>query len=122
MLRFALRRAFTAIPTLFIIVTLSFFLMHVAPGGPFNMEKGIPPQIKANLEELFHLNEPVWAQYLHYLGNLLRGDLGPSYIMSNFSVGELFRLGLPVSMQLGAMALTLALLIGGALGIIAAHF
>ena len=120
MLRFALRRALTAIPTLFIIVTLSFFLMHVAPGGPFNMEKGIPPQIKANLEELFHLNEPVWAQYLHYLGNLLRGDLGPSYIMSNFSVAELFRLGLPVSMQLGAMALTLALLVGGALGIVAA--
>ncbi|MFM8700584.1 MAG: ABC transporter permease subunit [Hyphomicrobiales bacterium] len=120
MLRFALRRALTAIPTLFIIVTLSFFLMHVAPGGPFNMEKGIPPQIKANLEELFHLNEPVWAQYLHYLGNLLRGDLGPSYIMGNFSVAELFRLGLPVSMQLGAMALTLALLLGGALGIVAA--
>lgn len=120
MLRFALRRALTAIPTLFIIVTVSFFLMHVAPGGPFNMEKGIPPQIKANLEELFHLNEPVWAQYLHYLGNLLRGDLGPSYIMNNFSVAELFRLGLPVSMQLGAMALTLALLVGGALGIVAA--
>jgi oligopeptide transport system permease protein len=120
MLRFILRRFLTAIPTVFIIITLSFFLMHVAPGGPFSMEKGIPPQIKANLEALYHLDQPIWMQYFYYLGNLARGDLGPSYIIANFSVAELFRIGLPVSIQLGSMALAFALLFGGALGVVAA--
>jgi oligopeptide transport system permease protein len=120
MLRFLLRRLLTTIPTLFLIVTISFFLMHIAPGGPFNMEKGIPPEIKANLERVYHLNEPVWRQYLLYLGNLLRGDLGPSYVLMNFSVAELFAAGLPVSMRLGASALLLAMVVGGACGIYAA--
>ncbi|MBI3673124.1 MAG: ABC transporter permease subunit [Rhizobiales bacterium] len=88
MLRYVIRRLLTAIPTLFLIVTISFFLMHVAPGGPFNMEKGIPPEIKANIERVFHLDEPVWMQYLRYLNNLIHGDLGPSYILLNFSVAE----------------------------------
>lgn len=120
MLRYVIRRVLTAIPTLFLIVTISFFLIHVAPGGPFNQEKGIPPEIKANIERVFHLDEPVWSQYLRYLGNLLHGDFGPSYIMLNFSVGELFRIGLPVSMWLGSWALILALVVGSALGAIAA--
>jgi oligopeptide transport system permease protein len=120
MLRYILRRLLTAIPTLFLIVTISFFLMHVAPGGPFNMEKGIPPEIKANIEALYHLNEPVWMQYLRYLSNLLHGDLGPSYILLNFSVAELFRIGLPVSVQIGVSALTLALIAGSTFGVIAA--
>src|SRR5580765_6903761 len=108
MLRYVLRRLLTAIPTLFLIVTLSFFLMHVAPGGPFDMEKGIPPEIKANIERVFHLDQPVWMQYLEYLNNLVHGDLGPSYILLNFSVAELFKVGLPVSAQIGASALVLA--------------
>lgn len=120
MLRYVLRRLLTAIPTLFLIVTISFFLMHVAPGGPFNMEKGIPPEIKANIERIFHLDEPVWMQYLRYLNNLLHGDLGPSYILLNFSVGELFRIGLPVSVQIGVSSLFLALVAGSIFGMIAA--
>jgi len=120
MLRYVLRRFLTAIPTLFVIVTIAFFLMRVAPGGPFNQEKGLNPVIKANLERIFHLDEPLWRQYVHYLQNLLRGDFGPSYNLPDFTVAELFKSGLPVSLQLGAMALTLALVIGSALGIWAA--
>ncbi len=68
MLHYVLRRFMTAIPTLFVIVTISFFLMRVAPGGPFNQEKGLNPVIKANLERVYHLDEPLWMQYLRYLG------------------------------------------------------
>lgn len=120
MLRYVLRRLITAVPTLFLIITISFFLMHIAPGGPFNLERGIPPQIKANLEAIFHLDQPVWKQYLFYLGNLLRGDLGPSYILLNFSVAELFAAGLPVSIELGSYAMAFALIFGSALGVTAA--
>ena len=120
MLRYVLRRLLTAIPTLFVIVTISFFLMRLAPGGPFNQEKGLNPFIKANLERVYHLDEPLWKQYFLYLGSLLRGDFGPSYNLPDFTVAELFRVGLPVSATIGASALILALLLGGALGIIAA--
>jgi oligopeptide transport system permease protein len=120
MLRYVFRRFLTAIPTLFVIVTIAFFLMRLAPGGPFNQEKGLNPVIKANLEKVFHLDEPLWLQYIRYLQNLLRGDFGPSYNLPDFTVAELFAEGLPVSLQLGAMALTLALIIGSALGIWAA--
>jgi oligopeptide transport system permease protein len=120
MLRYVFRRFLTAIPTLFVIVTIAFFLMRVAPGGPFNQEKGLNPVIKANLERVFHLDEPLWKQYLLYLQNLLRGDFGPSYTSPDFTVAEKFADGLPVSIQLGSMALILALLVGGTLGIVAA--
>jgi oligopeptide transport system permease protein len=120
MLLYVLRRLLTAIPTMFVIVTLAFFLIRVAPGGPFNQERGLQPAIKANLEAQFGLNDPLWLQYLNYLKNLLRGNFGPSYNLPDFTVGELFANGLPVSIQLGSMALALALLIGGGLGIIAA--
>ena len=120
MLRYVLKRLLTAIPTLFVIVTISFFLMRVAPGGPFNQEKGLNPVIKANLEKVYHLDQPLWKQYLLYLNNLLHGDFGPSYNLPDFTVAELFAKGLPISIQLGGTALVLALLIGGCLGIIAA--
>ncbi|MEZ5773499.1 MAG: ABC transporter permease subunit [Hyphomicrobiaceae bacterium] len=120
MLRYVLKRLLTAIPTLFVIVTVSFFLMRVAPGGPFNLEKGLNPTIIRNLERMFRLDEPLYMQYLDYLWNLLHGDLGPSYVLPDFTVADLFRAGLPVSIQLGASALLLALLVGGTLGIVAA--
>jgi oligopeptide transport system permease protein len=120
MLIYVFRRLLTAIPTLFVIVTLAFFLIRVAPGGPFNQERGLSPEIKANLEAQFGLADPIWLQYVHYLKNLLHGDFGPSYNLPDFTVGELFANGLPISIQLGAAALTLALLVGGTLGIIAA--
>ncbi len=122
MLRYVLRRLLTAIPTLFVIVTMSFFLIRVAPGGPFNQEKGLNPVIKANLERQFGLDLPLWKQYLNYLNHLLHGNFGPSYNLPDFTVGELFRTGLPVSIQLGASALVLALLLGGILGVFAALY
>ena len=120
MLHYVLRRFLTAIPTLFVIITISFFLMRVAPGGPFNQEKGLNPVIKANLERVYHLDDPLWMQYLRYLGNLLQGDLGPTYTSPDFTVADRFAAGLPVSIQLGGTALVLALLVGGVLGIAAA--
>ena len=122
MLRYVLKRLLTAIPTLFVIVTISFFLMRVAPGGPFNQERGLNPVIKANLEKVFHLDEPLWRQYLRYLGDLARGEFGPSYTSPDFTVAEKFAHGLPVSIQLGASALILALIIGTLLGITAALY
>ena len=120
MLRYALRRFLTALPTLFLIVTISFFLMRVAPGGPFNQERGLHPTIKANLERQYNLDEPLWRQYLYYLNDLVHGNLGPSYTLPDFTVAELFKAGLPISVQLGATALVLALLVGGLLGTVAA--
>ena len=120
MLRYVIRRLMTAIPTIFLIVTIAFFLIRIAPGGPFNQERGLNPTVKANLDRAFHLDEPVWKQYLLYLNDILHGDFGPSYKLPDFSVAELFAEGLPVSMQLGASALVLALFVGGALGVIAA--
>ncbi|MBX3568951.1 MAG: oligopeptide ABC transporter permease OppB [Rhizobiaceae bacterium] len=120
MLLYVVRRLLTAIPTIFVIVTLAFFLIRVAPGGPFNQERGLSPEIKANLEAQFGLNDPLWLQYVHYLGNLLRGNFGPSYNLPDFTVGELFASGLPISVQLGLSALLLALVVGIALGVVAA--
>jgi oligopeptide transport system permease protein len=122
MLRYVVRRLFTALPTLFLIVTISFFLIRVAPGGPFNQERGLDPVIKANLERQFGLDLPLWKQYINYLGNLLQGDFGPSYNLPDFTVAELFRVGLPVSVQLGATALVLALFFGSFLGTFAALY
>ena len=120
MLLYVLRRLLTAIPTMFVIVTLAFFLIRVAPGGPFNQERGLSPEIKANLEAQFGLNDPLWLQYVNYLKNLLHGNFGPSYNLPDFTVGELFANGLPISVQLGSMALALALFVGGGLGVAAA--
>lgn len=120
MLRYVFRRLLTAIPTLFVIVTISFFLIRVAPGGPFNQEKGLNPIIQANLNRVFGLDQPLWWQYLNYLNKLLHGDFGPSYVLVDFTVAELFAKGLPISIQLGSSALILALLIGSAMGVVAA--
>lgn len=120
MLNYVFRRLLTAIPTLLFIVTASFFLIRVAPGGPFNQEKGLNPVIKANLERVFGLDQPLYMQYFTYLKNLLHGDFGPSYNLPDFTVAELFAKGLPISIQLGAMALVLSLVLGCALGVAAA--
>jgi oligopeptide transport system permease protein len=120
MLRYIFRRLLTAIPTLFLIITISFFLMHVAPGGPFNMERGIPPEIKANIERVFHLDEPVYMQFFRYLSNLAHGDLGPSYVIQNFTVAELFAQSLPVSLWIGSLAMLLSLVVGCVFGVVAA--
>jgi oligopeptide transport system permease protein len=120
MLSYALRRLIGAIPTLFIIVTVAFFLIRVAPGGPFHLERPLDPQVMENLLRVYHLDKPLWQQFLLYLGNLLRGDLGPSFVYRDFSVGDLLGSGLPVSMQLGGTALLLAFILGTTLGSLAA--
>ncbi|WP_108659242.1 oligopeptide ABC transporter permease OppB [Acuticoccus kandeliae] len=120
MLAYALRRLLGAIPTIFVIITLAFFLMRIAPGGPFDRERVLEPTVMANISKAFHLDRPVYEQYVIYLGNLMRGDLGPSFVYRDFTVGELLAAGLPISMLLGGCALLLALLVGGTLGIIAA--
>jgi oligopeptide transport system permease protein len=120
MLRYTLRRLAFAIPTLFLIITISFFLMRLAPGGPFNAEKGLSPQVLANLERAYNLDAPLWRQYIDYLAGLAQGNLGPSYVLPDFTVNDLFRIGLPVSTELGIYAILLALLVGGGLGILAA--
>ncbi|MBT1155354.1 ABC transporter permease subunit [Aminobacter anthyllidis] len=120
MFLYVFRRLLTAIPTMFVIVTLAFFLIRVAPGGPFNQERGLSPEIKANLEAQFGLNDPIWLQYVNYLNNLLHGNFGPSYNLPDFTVTELFANGLPISVQLGLSALVLALAVGTVLGIVAA--
>ncbi|MDO5605524.1 MAG: ABC transporter permease subunit [Paracoccus sp. (in: a-proteobacteria)] len=120
MLGYTLRRLLSAIPTLFIIVTLAFFMIRLAPGGPFDLERPLDPLIMANLNRAYNLDAPLWSQYLTYIGNLLQGDLGPSFTKRDFTVNELFAYGLPVSIMLGAMALSLAIVIGTTLGAIAA--
>ena len=120
MLGYVLRRLLGAVPTLFLVVTGAFFLMRVAPGGPFDRERTLEPTVMTNLNAAFRLDEPLLAQYLHYLGNLARGDLGPSFIYRDFTVAELLARGLPVSMTLGGLALLLALVVGGTLGCLAA--
>ena len=120
MLAYVVRRLFGAVPTLFLIVTIAFFLIRVAPGGPFALERPLQPQIMENLRWIYDLDKPLWQQYLLYLQNLFQGNLGPSFVYRDFTVTELIASGLPVSMQLGGMALLLALLVGGTLGTVAA--
>ncbi|WP_372422048.1 ABC transporter permease subunit [Salinarimonas chemoclinalis] len=120
MLGFVLRRLAGAIPTIFIVVTIAFFMIRAAPGGPFDLERPLDPLIMQNLNAAFHLDEPLWRQYLLYLGNLLQGDFGPSFTRRDFSVADLFAVGLPVSVTLGALALSLALVVGASLGVLAA--
>lgn len=114
MISFILRRLASAVPTLFIVVTISFFLMRFAPGGPFNLERPLPPQTMENLMRTYHLDEPLWRQYLIYLGNAVTGDFGPSYIYKDNTVAQLIGKGLPYSLELGCYALLLAL-VGGVL-------
>ena len=120
MLSFAGRRLLTAIPTLFVLIALSFFLMHLAPGGPFDSERSLPPEIEARLAAEFHLDEPLWQQFGRYFGSLLHGDLGPSFQYEGQTVSGLIARGAPVSAAIGAAAMLLALSGGIALGAIAA--
>ncbi|OHV10891.1 oligopeptide ABC transporter permease OppB [Kushneria phosphatilytica] len=120
MLTYTAKRLAMAIPTLLIVITVSFFLMRVAPGGPFDGERQLPPEIEHNLQAAYHLDEPLPMQYLRYMGNLLQGDFGPSFKYKDFSVTQLILQGFPVSLELGGLAIGLALIIGLPLGVIAA--
>ncbi|MCA1404049.1 oligopeptide ABC transporter permease OppB [Ensifer sp. IC3342] len=120
MIPFILRRLASAVPTLFIVVTISFFLMRFAPGGPFNLERPLPPSTMENLMRTYHLDQPLWRQYVIYLSNAVTGDFGPSYIYHDNNVAQLIGKGLPYSMELGFYALLLAVIGGVIAGTIAA--
>jgi oligopeptide transport system permease protein len=120
MLRFAVRRIATLVPTLFVIITLSFLIIRLAPGGPFDDEQGLAPAIRANLDAAYGLDKPILTQYLRYLGGLARGDFGPSFTFRDTQVTELIAQGFPVSLTLGVCAILLAVLIGIPLGACAA--
>ena len=120
MMAYALRRLLGAIPTLFVIVTLAFFMMRIAPGGPFDSERRLPPEVERNVKAAYNLDKPLGQQYLIYLGKLAHGDFGPSYKNKDFTVMQLIGIGLPVSARLGLCAMALALLLGTALGVSAA--
>lgn len=117
---FVLRRLLGAIPTLALVVVLSFLLTRLAPGGPFDEEQALPPEIRANLETAYGLDQPAWVQLGRYARGLLHGDFGPSFKFRDFKVGELIADGLPVSLTLGFAAMVLALALGIPAGIWAA--
>jgi oligopeptide transport system permease protein len=120
MLRYAIWRLLSAIPTLFVLVTLAFFLIRVAPGGPFDEERQLPAEIEANLKRAYSLDAPLWQQYLAYLGRLLHGDFGPSFKYKDYTVTELIWSGFPVSLRIGLAAIILAVVFGASAGIVAA--
>jgi oligopeptide transport system permease protein len=120
MLRFITSRFLQSLLALFLVITATFFMIRFVPGGPFTAEKAVTPEILRNLEAHYGLDKPLWRQYLDYLGSLARGDLGPSFKYPNRTVNEIIADKLPVSAELGALALAIALLIGITLGTFAA--
>jgi len=120
MVSYTLRRIAGLIPTLLVIITVSFCVVRLAPGGPFDQEQALPPAVRANLERLYGLDQPLTVQYVHYLRGLLRGDFGPSLRQRDFTVSELIAQGLPLSATLGLAAILLAVLTGIPAGIAAA--
>ena len=120
MFAYALRRIAGLVPTLFVLVSLSFFVIRLAPGSPFAQEQQLPPAIRANVEAAYGLDAPLLTQYGRYLTGVARGDLGPSFRYKDFRVTELIAGGLPLSLTIGAAAALLAFLVGVPLGVYAA--
>jgi len=120
MLRFVLRRLFSAVPTIFIVVTISFFLIRFAPGGPFNVERALPPQIMANLMRAYQLDQPMWQQYLHLPLERPASRFRAELIYRDFTVTQLIAQSLPYSLELGTFAMIIALVGGIAAGVVAA--
>ena len=120
MTKYIIRRFLGLIPTLFIIITLSFFIIRIAPGGPFSEERAIPKQVLDNIEKRYHLHEPLLVQYGRYVLDVLRGDLGPSFRYKDYDVNHYIGISLPNSMVLGLISLTLAILLGIGTGLVSA--
>ncbi|RLQ23382.1 ABC transporter permease subunit [Seongchinamella sediminis] len=119
MWRFIGYRLLQAIPVILAVITVTFFLVRIAPGGPFDSEKAVMPEVKAALEAQYRLDQPLFAQYTAYLGDLAQGEFGPSFKYPGRSVNELIGAGLPVTAELGLYALLVAIVIGGVAGVIA---
>jgi oligopeptide transport system permease protein len=120
MLYFIVRRILIAIPVMFIIIAMAFFMMRLAPGGPFTSDRKLPPEIEANMLAAYDLDKPVYVQFFKYVNGVLHGDFGPSYKYKDFTVNELIARGAPVSLRIGLVAILLAFGIGVTLGTIAA--
>ena len=120
MAKHSLQRLLGLIPTLLMLITVAFFLIRVAPGGPFDAEKTLPPEIQANLNAKYHLDEPLLQQYFRYLGQVATLDFGPSFQYKDWTVNELIAQGFPVSLTVGLTAIVLAFIVGTMLGIAAA--
>lgn len=120
MLKFIIRRVLESIPTLLILITLSFFMMRLAPGSPFTGERNLPPEVMANIEAKYHLNDPLYKQYFNYLKQLAKGDFGPSFKYKDYSVNDLVAGAFPTSAKLGFFAFIMAVIVGISAGVIAA--
>ena len=120
MLRFAFYRLLQAIPVLLIVISLTFFLVHSAPGGPFSADKAVPPEVIKALEAQYNLDQPLWQQYVSYLGDIVQGDFGPSFKYPGRDVSELIAAGLPATAELAFYAMLVALVIGVSAGVAAA--
>ncbi|WLQ12517.1 oligopeptide ABC transporter permease OppB [Hahella aquimaris] len=120
MLNYFIRRVLASIPTLLIVITIAFFMMRIAPGGPWDKERSLPPEIEANIMKAYDMDKPLVEQYFIYLGKILVGDFGPSYKFRDFSVTDLLMGGFPASLQIGGMAIVLAVIFGTLFGAMAA--
>ncbi len=120
MFAYILRRLVFAVPTIFVIILLTFVLMHMAPGGPFDDLQDIDPAVLANLRAAYHLDDTVWQQFWTYLSGLLQGDMGPSLIYRELTVNQIIATGLPVSVTIGLSAMAIGLSVGLLCGIVAA--
>lgn len=120
MFKFIAKRIFEAIPTMLVLITVSFFLMRFAPGNPFSSEKPLPPEVMANIEAKYGLDKPVFEQYTTYLTNVIQGDFGPSFKYLDYSVNELIYGALPVSAKIGCIAFIFTVIMGVSIGTIAA--
>ena len=120
MLRFTLSRLLQAIPVLLVVISVTFMLIHSAPGGPFSAEKAVPPEVARALEAQYNLDQPLWQQYISYLGDVIQGDFGPSFKYSGRTVNELIAAGFPVTAELALYAMLVALIIGISAGVFAA--
>lgn len=120
MIKLILRRLIEAIPTMLALITVSFFVMRLAPGSPFTGERNLPPEVLANIEAKYHLNDPMWLQYLNYLKQLMHGDLGVSFKHKDHTINELLSQAFPVSVEIGLYAFIIAVILGIALGVFAA--
>jgi len=120
MLIFIIKRLLQAVPVLLLVVTVTFFMVRAAPGGPFDEERSVPPEVLKHLNERYHLDDPLWKQYLDYLGNLVQGDFGPSFKYPNHTVNDLLSAGFPATLELSFYAIIFALLLGMLAGVMAA--
>ena len=120
MFRYIVGRFLSMLAVLLVVATATFLLMHSIPGGPFTAEKNLPEAVMKNINERYHLDDPLWKQYVDYLGNVAHGDLGPSFKYESRTVNDIIAESFPVSAELGAVAVLLALIVGIPVGIVAA--